>query len=78
VYQLPAPGTVPGRIYYLRNLSTTNTAYLTTPSGTDIFDAASNTPSSTGNLYTLGTGGSSKSVTAISDGTIWVIYRASN
>jgi hypothetical protein len=78
VYQLPAPGAVPGRLYYLRNLSTTNTAYLTTPSGTDIFDGGSNIPSTPSNFYTMSPSGGSKSVTAISDGVIWTILRSDN
>ncbi|MBJ6109275.1 hypothetical protein JAO73_09645 [Hymenobacter sp. BT523] len=69
-YLLPGAGTCRGRIYYLRNGGTT-VAKLS--SNSSIFDGT-NTISS-GNTFDMNTTGSSKVVTAISDGTNWIIIR---
>ncbi|RAK65943.1 hypothetical protein [Hymenobacter edaphi] len=70
-YFLPAASSCKGRIYYLRNGGSI-AAKLS--SNSSIFDGT-NTISS-GNTFDMNTTGSSKVVTAISDGTNWIIIRA--
>jgi hypothetical protein len=73
-YILPNPGNCPGRVYYLRNNSSSTTAILNVNSG-QLIDSASS--SGTGQ-YTLTTTGSAKTVIAVSDGTNWTIMRTGN
>ncbi|MBF9220546.1 beta strand repeat-containing protein [Hymenobacter ruricola] len=70
-YFLPNANSCTGRIYYLRNGGSI-AAKLS--SNSSIFDGT-NTISS-GNTFDMSTTGSSKVVTAISDGTNWIIIRA--
>jgi hypothetical protein len=70
-YFLPNANSCAGRIYYLRNGGSI-AAKLS--SNSSIFDGT-NTISS-GNTFDMNTTGSSKVVTAISDGTSWIIIRA--
>jgi len=70
-YQLPNPGTYPGRMYIIRNNSSSFTAIVTTASGL-LFPGSSNTGSAT---YTLNPTTSVKTVMAISDGSNWSILK---
>ncbi|MDB5269744.1 MAG: hypothetical protein JWP58_2784 [Hymenobacter sp.] len=74
-YLLPNAANCVGRVYYLRNNSSSNTAYVGTSGGL-IFDGGSATAAS--GAYGLGTSGSTKTVTAISDGTNWTFIRGGN
>lgn len=74
-YLLPNPASCVGRVYYLRNNSAVNPAYIGA-SGGSIFDGGSATAVS--GTYTLNTTGSTKTVTAISDGTNWLLIRGGN
>ncbi|MFD2720734.1 beta strand repeat-containing protein [Hymenobacter monticola] len=70
-YLLPGAGSCTGRIYYLRNTSGSTVARLS--SNSPIIDGTNTV--SAGNTFDMNTTGSSKVVTAISDGTNWVIIR---
>ncbi|MDO7877157.1 hypothetical protein Q5H93_20595 [Hymenobacter sp. ASUV-10] len=73
-YQLPNPTTCVGRVYYLRNNSSSEMATLHTAGGL-LFDGGDAT-GVTG--YGLSPSGSSKTVTVISDGTNWTVLRSGN
>lgn len=84
-YLLPNASTCPGRVYYVRN-TTTNAAGSSTPSrpayigveaGSGIADAADES-NYAGPVYTLYAGGSTKTVTIVSDGVSWTVIRAGN
>ena len=70
-YLLPTASTCTGRIYYLRN---GGSAVAKLSSSSSILDGA--TTITTGNTFDMSTTGSSKVVTAISDGTNWIIIRS--
>lgn len=72
-YQLPDPATVPGRIYYIRNNSSSFFANIVTAAG-NIFPGNSNTAAG-GNTYTLNPTSSVKTVICISDGVNWTVGR---
>ncbi|MGY3090262.1 hypothetical protein ACVWYF_003317 [Hymenobacter sp. UYAg731] len=74
-YLLPSATSCMGRVYYLRNNSPSNIAYISTQGGF-MFDGGSATATS-GN-YGLNPTGSSKTVTVISDGTNWTFIRGGN
>ena len=74
-YLLPNAAGCVGRVYYLRNNSSGNIAYVNTQGGL-MFDGGSATATS-GN-YSLNATGSSKTVTIISDGTNWTFIRGGN
>jgi hypothetical protein len=75
-YRLPDPTTCPGRIYYIRNNSGSQSAYLTltnyTAGSREIFSGASSTPNTSG-YYTLPASGNGKTIICISDGANWTI-----
>jgi hypothetical protein len=71
-YLLPNPTTCPGRIYYLRNNSTSASAFLLT-SGGIIYGASSATAVSSTTGYELKPAAASKTVVAISDGINWTV-----
>jgi hypothetical protein len=75
-YRLPDPTTCPGRVYYLRNNSASQAAYLTltnyTAGSREIFAGNSSSANASG-YYTLPASGGGKTVIAISDGVNWTI-----
>jgi len=71
-YLLPAASSCKGRIYYLRNGSSSVAARLSVTSG-QILDGG--TTINPGSTFDMNFTGSSKVVTAISDGTSWIIIR---
>ncbi|GEC79375.1 hypothetical protein [Flavobacterium aquatile] len=79
-FQLPNPVTVPGRIYILRNISTTNTAYLlttgTTGSTGKFFAKDSSNPTETSGtaVINMPANGNSKSIIIVSDGANWTYF----
>lgn len=79
-FQLPNPVTVPGRIYILRNISTTNTAYLlttgTTGSTGKFFAKDSSNPTETFGtaVINMPANGNSKSIIIVSDGANWTYF----
>jgi len=75
-YLLPAASSCPGRIYYLRNNSSTNIAYLGTGSGTNggaIFEGGTNDAAVF--PYFMQPTGLTKTVTVISDGVNWTLIK---
>jgi hypothetical protein len=70
-YQLPNPASCTGRIYYIRNNSSSFFVNIVTAAG-NIFPGSSNTVAP-GNTYTLQTSSSVKTVICISDGTNWTV-----
>ncbi|GAB3845528.1 hypothetical protein GCM10028822_04090 [Hymenobacter terrigena] len=74
-YRLPDATSCPGRIYYVRNNSTSNIAYLST-SGGAIFEGGAT--SAAGLPYFMQTNGLTKTVIAISDGTNWTLLKNGN
>jgi hypothetical protein len=70
-YQLPSAASVPGRIYYIRNNSSSFFANIVSAGGI-IFPGASDTGAG-GNTYTLNPAMSVKTVICISDGTNWTV-----
>ncbi|GAB3867411.1 hypothetical protein GCM10028824_09750 [Hymenobacter segetis] len=74
-YRLPDATSCPGRIYYVRNNSTSNIAYLST-SGGAIFEGG--TTAAAGLPYFMQTSGLTKTITAISDGTNWTLLKNGN
>lgn len=72
-YLLPDPSTCVGRVYYLRNNSLSNIAYVGTQAGS-IFEGGSATANS--GAYFMQTSGTTKTITAISDGTNWTFIRS--
>lgn len=70
-YQLPDPASCAGRMYVIRNNSTTEIAKLVTAAGV-FFVGASSTGSAD---YWLNSNGAPKTVMAISDGSNWTIGR---
>ncbi|MDO7873824.1 hypothetical protein Q5H93_03700 [Hymenobacter sp. ASUV-10] len=85
-YLLPAPASCPGRVYYVRNVTSSangatypsRPAYLGVEGGGNVFFDAADEGSTGAATYTLYAGGSSKSVTIISDGVSWTVFRAGN
>ncbi|OON68780.1 hypothetical protein B0919_11370 [Hymenobacter sp. CRA2] len=71
-YLLPNANSCTGRVYYLRNNSSNTVARLSVTSG-QIVDGT--TTISAGSTFDMNATGSSKVVTAISDGTNWIIIR---
>jgi len=71
-FQIPNAAAVPGRIYILRNISTTVTAqvYATTPSLFFAKDSAT----TTGGVLNLPSTGTLKTVIVISDGQNWTYF----
>ncbi|MBH8557357.1 hypothetical protein [Hymenobacter negativus] len=74
-YLLPDAATCVGRVYYLRNNSSSNIAYVGTQGGL-IFDGGA-TAAAAG-AYFMQTSGATKTITAISDGTNWTFIRSGN
>ncbi len=72
-YQLPNPASCPGRIYYIRNNSSSFFTNIVTAAG-NIFSGNSNNVAG-GNTYTLNPTSSVKTVICISDGTNWTVGR---
>jgi len=70
-YQLPSPVTYPGRLYIIRNNSSSFNAVLSTAAG-QLFAGSS---SGGGATYTLNPTTSVKTVMAVSDGTNWTILK---
>jgi hypothetical protein len=70
-YQLPDPALYPGRIYYIRNNSSSFFANIVTAAG-NIFPGFSNTIAG-GNTYTLNPTSSVKTIICISDGVNWTV-----
>lgn len=68
-YALPAANTCPGRIYYIRNNSTTIDASLRSVGG-NLCPATNNSCSP---IYSMPANGSQKTVMAISDGVNWTV-----
>jgi len=80
-FELPNPTTVPGRIYIIRNISTSNTAYLlingTPTSSTGRFfakDSSSPTPLSGIPVINMPSSGLLKTIILISDGKNWTYF----
>lgn len=73
-YKLPSASSCPGRIYYLRNNSTSVNAIINTDSGT-IYAGSSTAATLPYTLYASPNTNQSKTVVAISDGTNWTIGR---
>lgn len=71
-YQLPNPTACPGRVYYLRNNSSSVSAFLLTTGGS-IYGASSTAAVSSTTGYELKPTAASKTVIAISDGTNWTV-----
>ncbi|MDO7873811.1 hypothetical protein Q5H93_03635 [Hymenobacter sp. ASUV-10] len=75
-FRLPDPTTCAGRIYYLRNNSGSQAAYLTLTNyaagSKEIFAGSSSSPNASG-YYTLPASGNGKTIIAISDGANWTI-----
>ena len=72
-FELPDPTTVPGRIYILRNITDTETAYILTQ-GTGVLFFAGDSTAGTGvvNMTTsIGGGNATKTLIFISDGSNW-------
>ncbi|MBF9240007.1 hypothetical protein I2I05_21635 [Hymenobacter sp. BT683] len=74
-YLLPDAASCRGRVYYLRNNSSTNTAYVSSQGGS-LYDGTSATAAP--GTYNLNASGSTKTVTVISDGANWTIIRGGN
>ena len=78
-YLLPAANTCPGRIYYIRNNSSSNIAYLNTGTGNfnggNIFEGGSTSAAVPPN-YLMQTTGATKTVTVISDGLNWTLLKS--
>lgn len=74
-YLLPAATSCPGRIYYLRNNSPSNAAYLSTVQGY-IYEGGA-VPNTTG-AFVLASSGLTKTITAISDGQNWTVIKNGN
>lgn len=72
-YQLPAAPTCAGRIFYIRNNSTSVLANVVT-AGEAMFTGSSPTPVG-GNTYTLQANAAVKTIMCISDGVNWTIAR---
>ncbi|MDO7877090.1 hypothetical protein Q5H93_20260 [Hymenobacter sp. ASUV-10] len=72
-YLLPDATTCTGRIYYIRNNSSSNIAYLGTAGGA-IFEGSATNASST--PYFMQASGPTKTVTVISDGANWTLLKA--
>jgi hypothetical protein len=72
-YQLPDPASVPGRIYYIRNNSSSFFANIVTAAG-NIFSGSSSIVAG-GNTYTLNPTTAVKTVICISDGANWTVGR---
>ncbi|GAA4358762.1 hypothetical protein GCM10023185_24710 [Hymenobacter saemangeumensis] len=75
-YLLPTASSCPGRIYYLRNNSGSNIAYLGTGSGTNggaIFEGG--TSAAAVLPYFMQPSGLTKTVTVISDGANWTLIK---
>ncbi len=70
-YQLPSPVTYSGRMYYIRNNSSTFSAVLVTAAGL-LYPGSSSAGSSS---FTLNAGSSPKTVLALSDGQNWIILK---
>lgn len=72
-FELPDPTAVPGRIYILRNVTDTETAYiLTQGAGVEFFAADSTAGTTVVNMTTAsGTGNTNKTLIFISDGANW-------
>lgn len=80
-FQLPNPVTVPGRIYILRNISVTNTAYLLTSGTTSttgkFFARDSSNPTETSGTAVINMPANSnnlKSIIIVSDGANWTYF----
>ncbi|MDO7877811.1 hypothetical protein Q5H93_23950 [Hymenobacter sp. ASUV-10] len=74
-YLLPAATSCPGRLYYIRNNSPTNAAYLSTVQGY-IYEGGS-VPNTAG-AFVLAASGLTKTITAISDGQNWTVIKNGN
>ncbi|SDG93986.1 hypothetical protein [Winogradskyella thalassocola] len=72
-FELPDPRTVPGRIYILRNITDTETAYiLTQGAGVEFFAGDSTSSTTVVNMTTaVGGGNLNKTLIFISDGSNW-------
>lgn len=79
-FAVPNPVTVPGRIYILRNISTTNTAYLLTSGTTSttgkFFAKNSSNPSENGGISVIDMPANSglKTIIIVSDGSNWTYF----
>lgn len=79
-FELPNPTTVPGRIYILRNVTDTETAYILTQggAGVEFFAGDSTTSSTVVNMTTsVGIGSVNKTLIFISDGSNWTYGKLS-
>ena len=74
-YLLPAASSCMGRIYYIRNNSSSNIAYIGTNGGA-IFEGGATTAA--GAPYFMQTSGLTKTVTMISDGVNWTLIKSGN
>jgi hypothetical protein len=74
-FTLPDAATVPGREYHLRNTSGNNSLVLYAAGSSSFFDSGSSTGAST---FTMEPSGTSKSITIISNGADWMIFRSGN
>lgn len=74
-YLLPSASSCPGRIYYIRNNSSTNIAYIGSNGGS-VYEGGS--INAYGGAYPLATSGATKTVTIISDGSNWTLIKSGN
>ena len=74
-FTLPDAVAVPGREYHLRNTSGTNSLVLWSTGTSGFLDSGATSSTST---FTMNATGISKSITIISDGANWIIFRAGN
>lgn len=74
-YLLPAATSCPGRLYYIRNNSSTSAAYLSTVQGY-IYEGGA--IPNTGGAFVLQASGLTKTITAISDGQNWTVIKNGN
>jgi hypothetical protein len=72
-YQLPDPATCPGRIFYIRNNSSSFFANIVTAAG--FIYPGSSASIAGGNTYTLNQTTSVKTVICISDGVNWTVWK---
>jgi hypothetical protein len=71
-FELPDPRLVPGRIYILRNITNTQTAFILTKGGVEFFAGDSTNGSTVVDMQTaLGIGNETKTLNFISDGSNW-------